>query len=215
MPGRGRVRRRSRREGTAVSETAFEWIIGPLSLRSGYAACILRSTPPRRTVLPCRPARSIAMDGRYLLRAPVTGRVSDMRGASVSGYLTVGLAPARCRDISSLPDTSLDGLQLPPIFSEGFVERGQEGSQVGLGKQVAFDLENQALELGTICSRHGPNDKQAISQTLSKTAHCDHRDLSAWVALDEGLLVEGVSDSHSSPGSRHCRNARSSRRAAE
>jgi len=111
------------------------------------------------------------MDGRYLLRAPVTGRGSDMCGVSVSGDLTVSLAPARCRDSASLLDTSLDGLQLPLIFSEGFVERGQEGSQVGLGKQIAFDLENQPLELGPIGSRHNPNDKQAISWPLYKTAH--------------------------------------------
>ena len=77
-----------------------------------------------------------------------------MCGVSVSGDLTVSLAPARCRDSASLLDTSLDGLQLPLIFSEGFVECGQEGSLVGLGKQIAFDLENQPLELGTIGGRH-------------------------------------------------------------
>jgi hypothetical protein len=92
-----------------------------------------------------------------------------MRGASVSGCRTVSLAPARRRDISL--DPRLDRTQFLLIFSVGFVESGQQRSQVDLSKQIAFDLENQPLELGTICTRHRPNDKQAISWALSKTAH--------------------------------------------
>jgi hypothetical protein len=94
-----------------------------------------------------------------------------MRGASVSGCLTVGLVPARCRDISCLLDPFPDGSQFLLIFSEGFIESGHQGSQVGLSKHVAFDLENQPPELVTICTRHRSNDKQALSWALSKTAH--------------------------------------------
>ena len=89
----------------------------------------------------------------------------------MSSYLTVRFAPARCRHVSRLVETSLDGSQFLLICSEGCIESGHQGSQMGLSKQIAFDLENQPLELGPIGSRHNPNDKQAISWPLYKTAH--------------------------------------------
>jgi hypothetical protein len=73
-------------------------------------------------------------------------------GVSVSGGFTVSLAPARCRDLSL--DPSLDGLQWLPIISERGIDSEQQGFQATLTKQVTFDLENQALELGTIGGHH-------------------------------------------------------------
>ena len=84
----------------------------------------------------------------------MTSSVLDTCRASVSGYLTVSFAPARCRHVSRWLDMSLDGPQFLLICSEGCLKSGHQGSQMGLGKQIAFDLEHQPLELGTGGSRH-------------------------------------------------------------
>ena len=55
---------------------------------------------------------------------------------------------------SSVLDSSLDDSQALPIISDGCLGDGQQGFQLGLRQQVAFDLQEEALELRAVGSGH-------------------------------------------------------------
>lgn len=57
--------------------------------------------------------------------------------------------------LSSALYSSLDGSQSLPVIGDGLIGGGQLGSQLRLCQQVAFDLQDQALERGAIGFGHG------------------------------------------------------------
>jgi len=84
-------------------------------------------------------------------------------------------ASAYGRHTSRWLHPSLNGLQFVLIIGKDLVERSQQCSEVGPSKQIAFDFENQPLELGTVRRRHRPNRKQTISRALYKSEHISER----------------------------------------
>jgi hypothetical protein len=51
-------------------------------------------------------------------------------------------------------DSSLDGSQCLRVISDGYLSDGQQGFQLRLSQQVAFDPQDQPLEFGAIGSGH-------------------------------------------------------------
>jgi len=61
---------------------------------------------------------------------------------------------------------SFDFLQIPAVIGDGVTRGGQQRSQVRLGQQVAFDLQDQPRELGAIGNGHTPTLPASVARAL-------------------------------------------------
>ena len=58
-------------------------------------------------------------------------------------------------DASGALDACFDASEFLPVTGDGLIGGRQQRPQLGLGQQVALDLQDQPLELCVICLGHG------------------------------------------------------------